>query len=424
MPSTLRVRTNTVFKQDWRLQSNDPQLQEQDKYLAKPGQQLRVSSIDRNTQKYGGDHWLVTFEQPLQPTQGKAKSNWYVYVPHVEELSQAPSTSITLRARTSTTFKQDWRAQSSNLPQEDKYAARAGEQFRVSSIDRNTQIYGGDHWKVTFEQPLQPNQGKAKSTWFVYVPQVELLGNTATSPTIRATTNTTFKQDWRAQTSNLAEQDKFAVKAGQQFRVSSIDRNAQRYGGDHWKVTFEQPLQPSQGKAKSTWYVYVPQVELLGNTATSATIRATTNTTFKQDWRAQTSNLAEQDKFAVKAGQQFRVSSIDRNAQRYGGDHWKVTFAQPLQPNQGQAKSTWYVYVPHIVYESSALRSDRNIAPSSSNKYIAQVLLQQINGSPSIKAVTNVSLLCPSSLLLFCFVCTSAVRLKNYFKTILFHFPR
>ena len=336
MPSTLRVRTNTVFKQDWRVQSNDPQLQEQDKYLAKPGQQLRVSSIDRNTQKYGGDHWLVTFEQPLQPTQGKAKSNWYVYVPHVEELSQAPSTSITLRARTSTTFKQDWRAQSSNLPQEDKYAARAGEQFRVSSIDRN----------------------------------------------------------------------------------------AQRYGGDHWKVTFEQPLQPSQGKAKSTWYVYVPQVELLGNTATSATIRATTNTTFKQDWRAQTSNLAEQDKFAVKAGQQFRVSSIDRNAQRYGGDHWKVTFAQPLQPNQGQAKSTWYVYVPHVVYESSALRSDRNIAPSSSNKYIAQVLLQQINGSPSIKAVTNVSLLCPSSLLLFCFLCTSAVRLKNYFKTILFHFPR
>ena len=327
MPSTLRVKTNTVFKQDWRLQSNDPQLQEQDKCLAKAGQQLRVSSIDHNTQKYGGDHWLVTFEEPLQPTQGKAKSNWYVYVPHVEELSQLPSSSFTLRARTSTTFKQDWRAQSSSLPEQDKYPARAGEQFRVSSIDRN----------------------------------------------------------------------------------------AQRYGGDHWLVTFEQPLQPKQGQAKSTWYVYVPQVELLGNISTSATLRATTNTTFKQDWRVQTSNLAEQDKYAVKADQQFRVSSIDRNAQRYGGDHWKVTFAQPLQPNQGQAKSTWYVYVPHVVYQSSALRSGRNIAPSDNNKYITQVLLQQKNGSSSIEAVTNVSLLCPSSVLLLCFLCTSAVRLKNYF---------
>ncbi|WP_017316006.1 hypothetical protein [Mastigocladopsis repens] len=242
--------------------------------------------------------------------------------------------------------------------------------------------------------------------------------------TIRTRINTTFKQDWREQAPNLAEQDKYEAKTSQQFRVSSIDRNTQRYGGDHWKVTFVQPLQPNQGQAKSTWYVYVPHVQLSEAPSTSATLRARINTTFKQDWRTQAPNLAEQDRYEAKASQQFRVSSIDRNAQRYGGDHWKVTFVQPLQPNQGQAKSTWYVYVPHVVYESSVAKSNMEIAPSGSNKYITQELLHQINRNASIEAVSNVSLLCPSSVFLLCFLCTCVPRLKNYLKTIRLHFLR
>ncbi|ARV58917.1 hypothetical protein BZZ01_09970 [Nostocales cyanobacterium HT-58-2] len=335
---------------------------------------------------------------------------------------------ITLRVKTNTTFKQDWRIQSNDpqLAAQDRYFAKAGQQFSVSSIDRNAQNYGGDHWKVTFEQALQPNQGQSKSTWFVYVPHVVTLStNTSSSSTLRIRTNTTFKQDWREQSSNLAEQDKYFAKAGQQFSVSSIDRNARNYGGDHWKVTFEQALQPNQGQSKSTWFVYVPDVELLSATSSSSTLRIRTNTTFKQDWREQSSNLAEQDKYFAKAGQQLRVSSIDRNARNYGGDHWKVTFVQPLQTNQGQAKSTWFVYAPHVVYESSASRSAMAIVPGSRNGYITQDLLHhQINGSTSIQAMTHMSLLSPSSFLLLWFLCTSVLRFKNFSKAILLHFPR
>jgi UDP-3-O-acyl-N-acetylglucosamine deacetylase len=323
----------------------------------------------------------------------------------------------TLRARINTTFKQDWRDQSANIAPQDRYQARANQQFPVSSIDRNAQLYGGDHWKVTFTRPLQPSQGQAKTTWYVYVPHVELStsANTSTATTLRARINTTFKQDWREQSTNAAPQDRYQARANQQFPVSSIDRNAQLYGGDHWKVTFARPLQPSQGQAKTTWYVYVPHVELStsANTSTAATLRIRTNTTFKQDWRAQAVNIAPQDRFEAKAGQRFPISSIDRNAQLYGGDHWRVTFTRSLQPSQGQAKTTWYVYVPHVVYESSVSKSDRNIASSTHNKYITQSLLHSINGSPSIKAVTNVNLLSPSSVFLLCFLCTSAVRWKN-----------
>ncbi|MGH7998975.1 MAG: hypothetical protein ACREPR_05995 [Brasilonema sp.] len=326
---------------------------------------------------------------------------------------------ITLRVKTNTTFKQDWRLQSNDLQlqEQNKYLAQAGQQFRVSSIDRNTQKYGGDHWLVTFEQPLQPNQGKAKTMWYVYAPHVEeLSGVPSTSTILRVRTNTIFKQDWREQSSNLAQEDKYAATAGQQLRVSSIDRDAQRYGGDYWKVTFVQPLQPNQGKAKSTWFVYVPNVELLGNTSTSAILRVRTNTTFKQDWREQSSNLAEQDKYAATAGQQLRVSSIDRDAQRYGGDHWKVTFVQPLQPNQGQAKSTWFVYVPDVMYESSVSKSNIMETVPSNINYIIQYLQRQTNGNTFIKPVINVSLLSPSSIFILCFLCTSAVRLKKFLR--------
>ncbi|WP_211175964.1 hypothetical protein [Brasilonema sp. UFV-L1] len=322
---------------------------------------------------------------------------------------------ITLRIKTNTTFKQDWREQSSNLAQQDKYAATAGQELRVSSIDRDAQKYGGDHWLVTFEQPLQPNQGRAKSTWYVYAPHVqELSGVSSTSVILRVRTNTTFKQDWREQSSNLAQENKYAATAGQQLSVSSIDRDAQKYGGDHWKVTFVQPLQPNQGKAKSTWFVYVPNVELLGDTSTSTILRVRTNTTFKQDWREQSSNLAQENKYAATAGQQLRVSSIDRNAQRYGGDHWKVTFVQPLQPNQGQAKSTWFVYVPDVIYESSVSESNiMEMLPSNIN-YIVQYLQRQTNGNTFIKPVTNINELSPSSIFLLYLLCASAVRVKKF----------
>jgi hypothetical protein len=85
----LRVKEvgTTTFKQDWRLQSTDPKLQESDKYVAKAGDLFSITSIDRNVANYGGNHWKVAFGRPLQPKQGTAKTSWFVYAPDVQELS-------------------------------------------------------------------------------------------------------------------------------------------------------------------------------------------------------------------------------------------------------------------------------------------------------------------------------------------------
>ncbi|MBW4615996.1 MAG: hypothetical protein KME21_22475 [Desmonostoc vinosum HA7617-LM4] len=74
-----------------------------------------------------------------------------------------------------TTFKQAPK-QVKDLKKSDlTYVAKAGDLFFVSGVDRGSRdsksanYYGGDHWKVTFEKPLQPREGGTPiSTWFVY----------------------------------------------------------------------------------------------------------------------------------------------------------------------------------------------------------------------------------------------------------------
>ncbi|MBH8574888.1 hypothetical protein I8752_18040 [Nostocaceae cyanobacterium CENA369] len=73
-----------------------------------------------------------------------------------------------------TIFKQT-PVQSKDLKKSDPtYVARAGELFLASAIDRDVKKYGGDHWKVTFENKLQPREGGDPiQTWLVYEGDVE-----------------------------------------------------------------------------------------------------------------------------------------------------------------------------------------------------------------------------------------------------------
>jgi hypothetical protein len=80
--------------------------------------------------------------------------------------------------------------------------------------------------------------------------------------------NTTFKQAPVDSTDpNLKESDKYVAKEGDLFAISSIDYNGTDGQGhpnnDHWKVTFERKLQPKEGDAKRTWFVFKAHVEEL-----------------------------------------------------------------------------------------------------------------------------------------------------------------
>ncbi|MBO3458214.1 hypothetical protein G7B40_017785 [Aetokthonos hydrillicola Thurmond2011] len=79
-----------------------------------------------------------------------------------------------------TTFKQaPIDSTDPRLKESDKYVAKEGDLFAFLSIDYdgtdNQGVRHRDHWKVTFKRRLQPKQGEAKQTWFVFRAHVEEL---------------------------------------------------------------------------------------------------------------------------------------------------------------------------------------------------------------------------------------------------------
>lgn len=73
---------------------------------------------------------------------------------------------------------------------------------------------------------------------------------------------TIFKQTTQ-QSGDLKKSDPtYVARAGELFFATAIDRDVKKYGGDHWKVTFEKKLQPREGgNPIQTWYVYRGDVE-------------------------------------------------------------------------------------------------------------------------------------------------------------------
>ncbi len=81
------------------------------------------------------------------------------------------STSAVIIIKRQTFFKQDYRKQASELPLTDKYEAQQGRRFAFAYIEPDVNQFNG-HWKVHFDPPLQPRQGSAKQSWYVFASDV------------------------------------------------------------------------------------------------------------------------------------------------------------------------------------------------------------------------------------------------------------
>ncbi len=71
--------------------------------------------------------------------------------------------------------------------------------------------------------------------------------------------NTCFKQDYQKQAKDLPITDKYEAKAGQEFEYAYIEPDVNQFKG-HFKVHFDPPIQPQQGNAKQTWYIFASDV--------------------------------------------------------------------------------------------------------------------------------------------------------------------
>lgn len=81
------------------------------------------------------------------------------------------STSAIIVVNKSTFFKQDYQKQANTLPLTDKYEAQQGRRLPFAYIETNVNQFNG-HWRVHFDPSLQPQQGSAKQTWYVFASDV------------------------------------------------------------------------------------------------------------------------------------------------------------------------------------------------------------------------------------------------------------
>ncbi|MGF1569975.1 MAG: D-Ala-D-Ala carboxypeptidase family metallohydrolase [Nodosilinea sp.] len=188
-----------------------------------------------------GDHWQIELATPSIGDQ--KTTTWYVYEPDVEIKS-----SVTLTVTSDTLFKQEPKL-SSQLSNAQKIFVGNGTQYELlSHLPAES-----NHLKITL---ASANLGPAKrNTWYVYQPDVKISGS---RQALKVTGDTLFKA--QPQLSNkLSAGDKVFVKKGTMFEISS-SAAAER---NHVKVALQGAfLGP---KNLTTWYAYVPDVELIGN---------------------------------------------------------------------------------------------------------------------------------------------------------------
>ncbi|NJL47395.1 MAG: DUF882 domain-containing protein [Leptolyngbyaceae cyanobacterium SM2_5_2] len=231
----LRVKTTTYFKLQPKLSE---QLSDAEKVLVTNGSMLDIQYYI----EVGQNHWLVEL---LEPNLGdKATTSWFVYSPDVELM-----TGITLTVASDTLFKAEPKL-SSQLTDAQKVFVKAGTQFKLI----NNKPAAGDHAEIELaDAVLGPNE---KRTWFVYKPDTKIEGR---HQTLRITGDTVFKAR-PVQSNQLASADKVLVKKGTVFRLNSFAQPAQ----NHVKLALQGAfLGP---KNLTTWYAYVPDIEIEGTT--------------------------------------------------------------------------------------------------------------------------------------------------------------
>jgi hypothetical protein len=230
----LRIKNDTYLKRQLRMAD---ELSDADKFFVAKGKTFDIEYyVDV------GNHWQLELAKPGlgegQPT------TWYVYEPDVEI-----QTTVKLTVVSDTLFKQEPKL-SSTLASNQKVFVANGTQYELLSY----LPAAGNHLKITL---AGANLGPEKrNTWFVYKPDVKVSGDRLE---LKIVGDTLLKTQSKM-SSELDEDEKVFVKKGTVFQLNSygdIERN-------HVKVALEGAfLGP---KNLTTWYVYVPDVEINGNT--------------------------------------------------------------------------------------------------------------------------------------------------------------
>jgi len=81
------------------------------------------------------------------------------------------STSAVIIVKKQTFFKQDYQKQAKDLPLTEKYEAQQGRRFAFAYIEPDVNQFNG-HLKVHFDPALQPQQGSAKQSWYVFASDI------------------------------------------------------------------------------------------------------------------------------------------------------------------------------------------------------------------------------------------------------------
>jgi uncharacterized protein YcbK (DUF882 family) len=234
----IRVKSTTFFKLQPKLSN---QLADTEKVLITNGTVFDIQYYI----EVGGNHWQIEL---LEPTLGSHRTKtWFVYAPDVELISD-----ISLTVVSDTLFKAAPKL-SSELSEAQKVFVKNGTKFKLI----NNKPAAGDHAEVELaDAVLGTNETR---TWFVYKPDTKIEGR---HHTLKISGDTIFKTQ-PVQSTQLPDTDKVLVKKGTVFLLNSFAQPEK----NHVRVALQGAfLGP---KNLTTWYAYVPDIELEGTDLTN-----------------------------------------------------------------------------------------------------------------------------------------------------------
>ena len=235
---------------------------------------------------------------------------------------------------------------SSELSREEKVFVRNGTEFDLTTSD----LVQGSHLRVILASPLGPTQ---QNVWYVYKPDIRIYNTTIK---LTVVSDTLFKQKPILST-QLSTREKVFVANGTEYYLQSYLPAE----GQHVKVAIANDfLGPDQ---RTTWYVYKPNVQIVGDTMT---LTVTSDTLFKTSPQP-SSKLDNTEKVFVRNTTELELMSHELAA----ADHVKLELTAPSFSNR--AERIWYAYKPDIQIEGNKAGNQPKYEtprPKSKNPYI------------------------------------------------------
>ena len=234
-----------------------------------------------------------------------------------------------LKVVSDTLFKQ--RPQlSSELDKDEKEFVKTGTVLDI----RSAELVRGGHTKIELSQPLKSTQ---KTSWYVYNPDIRIYD---TKVRLTVISDTLFKL--RPVLSNqLEDREKVFVPNGTTYYLQSyLPAEA-----NHIRVAIANDFLGPENR--TTWYVYAPDVRIIGDTITLTVV---SDTLFKTAPKL-SSQLSASDKVFVKNKTEIELVGHEPAA----ASHIKLEFAEPSLTDRSEL--IWYAYTPDIRIEGNELNN-------------------------------------------------------------------